>query len=545
MHSLPKTPTGTTITKEFSEIDETAMDEDIAGPLRSVPFRYLLERHRLSRRNHPAIVDGITGDAITYGDLYERVSRISGWLAARGIRRGDRVACLALNSKAYTEFLLALAWIGAVAVPLNIRLNPRELEFIIHDSGAQAIFACASQAASAEAAIAALPVVALRILAAPPRPGWIGYEEILGGDGRVGPDERVSGDTLFALLYTSGTTGKPKGCMIPQVSWTGYAINMATCFGMGSRDVYLAFLPYFHVAGLGTALSQLILGGTIVTAATADPKHFYRLIEKHRVSIVFLVPGISAAFVQDEARHASDVSSLRIFISGAGLEKLELVDLVESSLGAKYYGIYGQTESGSKITWADADMIREDPTTYGQVMPFFEYRIVDEEERELGQNRVGELCLRGSTIMLGYWNHPDASTETFKGGWHHTGDLFTRCENGQMRMVDRKKYLIKTGGENVYPQEVEQVLLRHEAVGDAAVIGIPDDQWGETIKAFIVLKDGRRVARREIADWVGASIAGYKKPRFIEFVRSIPRNVSGKILKDELASRPTPAEQKV
>jgi acyl-CoA synthetase (AMP-forming)/AMP-acid ligase II len=299
------------------------------------------------------------------------------------------------------------------------------------------------------------------------------------------------------------------------------------------------------VAGFGTAFSQLILGGTVVTAPLPDPKLFYRLIEKHRVSIMFLVPGISAAFVYDEAREATDISSLRTFISGAGLEKPDLVNAVEDDLGAKYYGIYGQTESGSKITWADAEMIRKDPATYGSVMPFFEYRIADEDDREVVRGKVGELCIRGQTVMQGYWNRPEETAQTLKNDWHHTGDLFMQMENGEVKMVDRKKYLIKTGGENVYPQEVEQVLMRHEAIGDAAVVGIRDDKWGETVKAFVVLKEGKSLSRREIADWVGASIAAYKKPRFVEFVPTIPRNVSGKILKNDLASRVTLPDQKV
>ncbi|MEI7769809.1 MAG: AMP-binding protein [Chloroflexales bacterium] len=522
------------------------MAEDNPALLYAVPFRYCLKQHRVARKNHTAIIDGLSGDAITYGELYDRVSRAAGWLTRTGVRQGDRVACLALNSKAYTEFFFALAWIGAVAVPLNIRLNPKELAFIIQDSGARAIFACGAMVTVAEAALADLPAVALRILNAPAKAGWVAYDELIRVENEpIDMVEAVSGDTLFMLLYTSGTTGKPKGCMIPQVSWTGYAVNMATCFGMGPQDVYLAFLPYFHVAGFGAACSQLILGGTVITVPLPDPKLFYRLIAQYRVSIMFLVPGISSAFVYEDVRKSTDTSSLRTFISGAGLEKLDLVNAVEEYLGAKYYGIYGQTESGSKITWADADMIRKDPTTYGQIMPFFAYRIVDDEDRELAPGRVGELCIRGQTVMQGYWNHPEATAETLKNGWHHTGDLFMLLENGQVKMVDRKKYLIKTGGENVYPQEVEQVLLRHDAIGDAAVVGIPDDTWGETVKAFVVLKEGKRLSRREIADWVGASIAAYKRPRFIEFVQTIPRNVSGKILKDDLTVRPTSEDQRV
>jgi len=514
--------------------------------LLSVPFRYFLNRHRLERKDAVAIRDGLTGESATYAELYDRVSRIAGWLTHRGIHQGDRVACLALNSKAYTEFFLALAWVGAVAVPLNIRLSPNELKFIIEDSGAKAFFACSAMVELAQAALAGTSGIDVRILNAAPKEGWTPFDTLAAeSNPPSSPDPKVSGQTLFMLLYTSGPTGKPKGCMIPQLSWTGYAKNMATCFGMGKADVYLAFLPYFHVAGFGTAFSQLILGGTVVTAPLPNPKLFYGLVEKHGVTVMFLVPGISAAFVYDEARKTTNVTSLKTFISGAGLEKPDLVDAVENLLGAKYFGIYGQTESGSKITWADADMIRKDPTTYGYVMPFFDYRIMDDRDQPLGPGQIGELCIRGETIMDGYWNHAEATAETLNNNWHHTGDLFQQMENGQVKMVDRKKYLVKTGGENVYPQEVELVLLRHPGVADAAVIGIPDSQWGEAVKAFIVLKEGVNPSRKELSDWVGASIAGYKKPRFIEFVKAIPRNVSGKILKNDLAGCETTNEQKV
>jgi fatty-acyl-CoA synthase len=507
--------------------------------LTSVPCRYLLKRHALERASHIAVIDGLTGEAITYGELHPRVARMAGWLASHGIGPGDRVACLALNSKAYTEFILALAWIGAVLVPLNIRHAAPELRFIIEDAGARACFSCSQMAPLAEAALEGNATVDLKVLHGTARAGWTDFNALTGPPNpMLEMEPSVSGESLFMLLYTSGTTGRPKGCMIPQRTWTGYAVNMAACFGMGETDVYLAFLPYFHVAGFGTALSQLILGGTIVTAPLADPKLFYRLIAAHRVSIMFLVPGISAAFIADESRATTDTSSLKVFISGAGVEKLDLVEAVEAQLGARYYGIYGQTEAGGKVTWADSGMLRDDPTTYGRVMPFYDYIVADDDDQDVPTGKIGELCVRSSTVMLGYWNHPAATAETLKNEWHHTGDLFVRLANGQVKMVDRKKYLIKTGGENVYPQEVEQVLLRHEAVAEAAVIGVPDERWGEAVMAFIVLKPGHELTRAVIADWVGAHIAGYKKPRYVEFVAALPRNASGKILKSELAARP-------
>ena len=514
--------------------------------LHSIPFFAVLKNHGTSRKDHPAIIDGHTGESITYGELYERIPRMASWLASRGIGHGDRVACLSLNSKAYMEFLYALAWLGAVAVPLNIRLNPKEIAPIILDSGAKAIFSCAFFIEVAEQLAAEIKSLELKIVAGVPRDNWAAFDELVDEKNEPAPlAHEVTGESLFMLLYTSGTTGKPKGCMVPHRVWTNYAVNMAACFQMGLNDVYLGFLPYFHVAGFGTATSQLTLGGTLVTLAMPDPPLMYSLIEKYRVTFMFLVPGISAAFLYSEAREGKDLSSLKVFIGGAGGEKLELINDAEKFLGVRYYGIYGQTESGGKVTWADSDMSRENPQTYGYVMPFFDYRIMDDNDREVAPGAVGELCLRGQSVMQGYWNLPRDSADTLRNGWHHTGDFFMVMDNGQVRMVDRKKYLIKTGGENVYPQEVEMVLLGHEAIADASVIGVRDDQWGETVKAFIVVKPGAQLTRLEVDAWVRQSIAGYKVPRFIDFVEALPRNASGKVLKNDLRERPTTAEQKV
>ncbi|MBI9086882.1 MAG: AMP-binding protein [Desulfobacterales bacterium] len=514
--------------------------------LYSLPLSSTLKNQGRARKDHVAIIDGLSGETITYGDLADRVPRMAAWLTSNGIGAGDRVACLSLNSKAYVEFLYALAWIGAVAVPINIRLNPKEMIYILQDSGAKGIFSCAFFVEVAEQITQDLPAMELKIFAGEPRDGWTTFDRLVQEkNGRAPASETVSGETLFILLYTSGTTGKPKGCMVPQRVWTGYAVNMATCFQMGSDDVYLGFLPYFHVAGFGTAISQLILGGTLVTMPLPDPASMYDLIERHQVTVMFLVPGISAAFVYHDARKERDISSLKVFIGGTCGEKLELVNDVENLLGADYYGIYGQTESGGKVTWIDSAMIRENPLSYGHVMPFFDFRIVDELDQDVAQGAVGELCLRGTSVMQGYWNQPEATSETLKNGWHHTGDLFMEMDNGQVRMVDRSKYLIKTGGENVYPQEVEMALLGHPAIADAAVIGVLDDNWGETVKAFVVLKEGMALSRQEIDAWVRQSIAGYKVPRLVDFIDALPRNASGKILKHDLKKLETTPEQAV
>jgi len=519
---------------------------DEVNALNSLPICYSLRILAMSRKNHVAIVDGTTGESCTYSELYDRVSRMVLWLGQNGINPGDRVACLSENSKVYFELFYALAWIGAVIVPLNMRLTPSELNFIINNAGAKAMYSSDSFIDNSNEAIKGLSSIKLKFKTGKASADWVSFDEFTDiKSENVRSSDNIIGENLFMLLYTSGTTGKPKGCMIPQRTWNGYAINMASCFGMGQDDVYLAFLPLFHVAGFGTAVSQIQLGGTVVVTSDFDPEKLYELIEKYKVTIMFLVPGISTYFLYHEVRKKTDVSSLKVFIGGAGGEKLEMVNDVEELLGANYFGIYGQTESGGKVTWVNSDMIRKDPSIYGYVMPFFNYMIADDNDNPVSPGEVGELCLRGTPIMQGYWNLPEESEETLRNGWHHTGDLFVMEESGLVRMVDRKKYLIKTGGENVYPQEVEIVLLSHDSVADAAVIGILDEKWGEAVKAFVIKKPDMEVTGKELSDWVKKHIAGYKAPRYVEFVDAIPRNASGKVLKGILREGETTPDQKV
>lgn len=519
--------------------------------LYSLPMCHFLKSYSVSYRDKTAIIDGVSQETITYGRLYNRIVKIAWWLDQKGIKKGDRVAILSSNSKAEIEFFLALAWIGGVAVPLNIRLNPKELSYIIQDSGSKTIFSDSHHVENAETALSPLSFEGLKILCGEPREGWTPYDSLIqdgliqDGNGILEMNQDVTGDTLMLMLYTSGTTGKPKGCMLGQRSWTAQAANLAACMKMGCDDVYLGFMPLFHVSGFSATFSQLILGGTVITAPLPDPKFLWGLVEKYKATIANFIPAVSVPFVQYHAGGHTESSSLKVFISGAGAEPPELVDYVEKKMGARYYGIYGQTEAGGFVSWVDGNMIRQLQTSYGVVMPFFEYTIVDQDGLEVGPGVPGELCLRGESIMMGYWNLPEATADTLKNDWLHTGDVFIHLDQGMMQMVDRVKYLIKTGGENVYPQEVEYVLHQHEVIADTAVIGTPDEKWGEAIKAFIVLKEGKTISKSEVAEWVEQNIAGYKKPRYIEFVDIIPRNISGKILKMDLKERETTEEHKV
>ena len=412
------------------------MSENNHHRLYSLPLCYFLKSYSVSYRDKAAIIDGVTEDTITYGQLYNRIAKIAWWLDQNGIQQGDRVACISLNSKAYIEFYLALAWIGGVAVPLNIRHNPKELSFIIQDSGAKAMFSDSHSVENAEAALTQVSFEGLKILCGKPQAGWTPYDSLINDDNdTLEINKDVTGETLMLLLYTSGTTGKPKGCMLGQRSWTAQAANLTACMQMGCDDTYLSFMPLFHVSGFSATFSQLILGGTVITAPMPDPKFLWGLVEKYKATIANFIPTVSIPFAQHHASEQAESSSLKIFISGAGAEPLELVDYVERKMGARYYGIYGQTEAGGFVSWVDGDMIRQHQFSYGHVMPFFEYKIVDKNGREVEAGVPGELCLRGQSIMMGYWNRSEATQEALKG--MESGDTKENGAGERNRTPDR------------------------------------------------------------------------------------------------------------
>ncbi|UVE96905.1 AMP-binding protein [Dietzia sp. B32] len=494
-------------------------------------------------------MDGATGESLTYPDLLGRVLAQAEQFRAAGIAPGDRVGILGVNSLPYAVTLLALSEVGAIAVPQNTRLHAAELTTNLQDAGVTALVADSAHREAATSIADDLVVVA-RFLLDGTAEGWTPLDRAAATVDTATlaatpvPDES-HGEATSTILYTSGTTGRAKGCMLAQRTWVGYAQNMTSSLRMNRDDTYLAFLPLFHVAGLGLLHSQLILGGTVVTQAAADPAQMHAAVKKHGVTIVMVVPGISGPFVtHPDAAPAGD-TTLRLLVSAVGLESREVIEATRTRLGVEYMGIYGQTESGTKTTWATQDQVDRNPSTYGTVMPALAYRLVDDAGRDVAPGEPGELLLRGSTVMQGYWNRPAATAETLAGGWHHTGDVFVLQDDGTLRMVDRTKYLIKTGGENVYPQEVENILKVHPKVADVAVAGIPDAEWGETVKAFVIPEPGVELTRAELDEAVRTEVAGYKAPRFIEFVDQIPRNVSGKILKNELTARPTDESQRV
>lgn len=515
----------------------------VASVLHSPSLTSYVLRQANERPDHVAIIDGDSGQIATYAALRDRVSALATGLAAYGIGAGCRVAIIAKNSKSYIELLLSLAAIGAIAVPMNIRLHANELARNAADAEAEVIVSDTVLLPICAQVCTQVTSIRLKLIMGGEAQDWTPLDTLADQGART-PTllDNGNGEMACTLLYTSGTTGIAKGCALAQRTWIEYAMNMAVTLRLGPDDIYLALLPYFHIAGLGTVMSQIVLGGTVVTMAIPDPARMHELIAKHRVTVAFIVPGISGPFIECKPVNST---SLRLVITGAGVERRDMPTLIRERLGADCIAIYGQSESGTKLTWASSADLERDPGTYGRFMPTMTYRLVDETDRDVPDGIPGELIVRGGSVMLGYWNRPEDTAHTLRGGWMHTGDVFVREPGGMLRMVDRVKYLIKTGGENVYPQEVENVLRQHPQVADVAVGGVPHAHWGEAVKAYIVLAPGVELDRGALAEWVRQSIARYKVPRYIEFVDQIPRNESGKIVKYLLAERRVDESQAV
>jgi acyl-CoA synthetase (AMP-forming)/AMP-acid ligase II len=458
----------------------------------------------------------------TYGELAERVRRMARVLTAAGVRSGDRIALLTVNVPEAIEAAMAASGLGAVVVPLNVRLSAAELAFQIEDSGAG--YAVIHPDLTEPARQSGLLE----------RPHWvIGPsldEQLDAAAGDVDPVRGPGEDAPVMQLYTSGTTGRPKGCLLTNRGWVVATANAVQAFGLTGDDRLLGALPLFHVAGYGAALGHLAVGGTVVLPAGAEAAEPWALIAEHAITVAIFPGGTGQALRHPDAAPRS----LRLVYGMAGTERPRTLAAL-SAAGCDYRGVYGSTEAGNFVTVSTlADELAR-PGTVGRPLPAFDVSVAAPDE----PGRAGELLIRGASVMAGYAGLPDATAETLAGGRLHTGDLVRLDEDGYLYFVDRAKDMIKTGGENVYSAEVERVLAAHPHVADVAVIGVPDRRWGQAVKALIVARGAVDVA--ELDAHCLQNLGAFKRPRWYELVDAIPRNHSGKILKAALRDTHDPA----
>jgi acyl-CoA synthetase (AMP-forming)/AMP-acid ligase II len=473
----------------------------------------------------------------TYRAFNERTSRLANALLDAGLKKGDRIAILFHNSSYFVEAYFAAVKLGLVATPINYRFAGPEMVYIINDSQPDVLF----YGPEFEETLLDIrdQFVSVRHFVSPHNGESsfaLDYEDFLGGGepDNVIPAPTVSEGDPCQLMYTSGTTGKPKGALLTHrnVLWNLFNTIWAREDKSGERAVIVG--PLYHTAALNNHFTiQIALGGTSIVIRKFEPESLLRTIEKEKATIISGAPTLYNILLQHPKVHQYDTQSIIKCTSGSDKLPLEvkkrLLEFFPNIKGV--YDVYGLTEASPCITILNAeDSLRKDGSV-GQALPYLEVRIVDQENNSLPPGEVGELICRGPNVMQGYHRNPQATKESLKNGWLYTGDLARMDDEGFVYIVDRKKEMIVSGGENIYPREIEEILIRHPAVADVAVIGIPHPTWGETVKAFVALREGHTIDEQEVIDFCKKNLASYKKPTAVAFVPAIPRNPSGKALK--------------
>ena len=482
--------------------------------------------------DRPAIT--FNGRTTSYRQFLEQIDRLAAELAAGGVGRGDRVGYLGVNDPMFLVTLFAAARLGAVFVPLNFRLTGPELGYIIGDAGVHTIIAAAEHTGVLDSVRVESGL--RRTLCLTAVPGWEAVDELL--DIRAPLDEpyRPEPADVAVIMYTSGTTGRPKGAMLTHANLFWNNVNALLSFDVSQDDVSLVCAPLFHIGGLNvTTLLTLQKGGQIVLLPAFDPGEALKLIVEHRVTTMFGVPVMFLFMSQVSEFAATDLSSLRYFVCGGAPVPESLIRLYDAR-GVPFAQGYGLTETAPLALVLRTDEGAAKIGAAGhQVLALSDVRLVDASNNPVAPGTRGEICVRGPQVMKGYWNNPAATDAVIDpDGWFHTGDVGYADDDGYVYVVDRVKDMVITGGENVYPAEVESVLYEHPAVAEVAVLGLPDHRWGEAVTAVVALRPGAQLTLEDLREFARSRLAGFKIPLRLEFVDALPRNPAGKILKYQL-----------
>jgi acyl-CoA synthetase (AMP-forming)/AMP-acid ligase II len=506
---------------------------------------FLQKRAQLSPRME-ALVEVERGRRFNYAELDARANQLGHALVAQGVRPGDRVAVLLMNGVEYIESYFALAKLGAVMVPLNWRLVADELAFIVKDAGAVALVYDADFDAAAAALRGADTPLRVYVRAsggAAPADGALDYDALRDAATPAPHACEAGPDDLLFIMYTSGTTGLPKGAMHTHGTMAAASLTINLTSDQRYGDRYLQVLPLFHVGALTPLTAGIHRGVTLVMMRSFDPAKIFPLIEAERITSGLAVPAMLTFMLAAGKPDACDLSSLRWLMSGAAPVPPALIERY-AALGIEVHQVYGLTETCGPACLISPEAALAKVGSTGPAFFHTDVRVVDEAGRDVEVGAIGEVLVRGAHIMTGYWNRPDATAETIRDGWLYTGDLATVDKDGFVFIQDRKKDMIITGGENVYPAEVEAVLARHPDVLECAVIGMPSPRWGESAAAVVVAKPGASLDAGQVLAFFQGKLARYKIPRVVEFVDQIPRNPTGKVLKRVLRERfPGPAPE--
>ena len=500
-----------------------------------------IRRSAQVNRHGPAVRFGER--ARNWSDFANRIARLAAGLVEIGVKPGDRVAMLALNSDRYLEYFFAVPWAGAVFVPINTRLAPPEIEHWLTDSGASVLLIDDNFRPALDKLAGRLGGIHtfVHVTDGAAADGMLAYESLLDGKPELAPIDQ-GGDELAGLFYTGGTTGRSKGVMLSHRNLLLNALEFGPLAGYFPHSTYIHAAPMFHLANGAATFAIMTAAGSSVVIPAFEPVATMRAIQDHKVTVALLVPTMINMVINHPQAGEFDLSSLEYVLYGASpMPEAVVRKAMQVIPGAEFQQAYGQTEAAPVLTLLEAERhVFDGPlagkaTSAGRAIPGVEVAIFDAEDNEVPRGTVGQIVGRGENVMLGYWNLPELTAETLRGGWLHTGDGGYMDEDGYVYIVDRVKDMIISGGENVYSAEVENAIYQHEAVAECAVIGIPHEKWGEQVHAIVRCKEGQSLDEAGLIAFCHELIAGYKCPRSVEIVADpLPLSGAGKILKAEL-----------
>lgn len=501
-----------------------------------------LRRAMLLHGKETAILDGDV--TMTYREFGERVQRLAGALRQLGVGIDDKVAILSLNGHRYLETFYGTFWAGGVVVPLNIRLAPPELIYQLNEAEAKVLIVDDTFSMMLPAFEGKLKTVRHIVYSSPGQAPekLLSFDELVAGSGPCDDAER-DGDDVAGIFYTGGTTGRAKGVMLTHDNITANAQNGVMANHSSCRDVYLHSAPMFHLADCSGTFGLTMIGAKHAFIPFFEPVAMMQAIQRYRVTLALMIPTMLNMVLNHPQFKEFDLSSVRVVSYGASPIPLALLQQALKEMPCDFIQGYGMTELSPLCAMLPPEDHRnlDTPEKLKRLkaagVPIYtaEVKILDEHDRELPYGEIGEICARGPMVMKGYWKQPEETAQALRNGWMHTGDAGYMDEDGYIFLVDRTKDMIVTGGENVYSVEVEAALFEHPAVLEVAVIGVPDEQWGEAVHAIVYCKPGRTVSEEELISHCHSLIANYKCPKGITFSeKELPKSGAGKILKRDL-----------
>jgi fatty-acyl-CoA synthase len=489
-----------------------------------------------ARRTPTKPLSVFEGEVVTYEEMERRSVAMAAGLSAHGVGRGDVVGLLAYNCTEFLETIFAANYLGAAAMPINWRLAAPEVRYILEHSEARALVCDGSLVEVANEATKGMEGALLRAcVSRPPPAGWIALAD-LRAERDAPPGAVTDADDVHRLMYTSGTTGRPKGVMITHANLAWKNLAHIVEFGVTSDDLGLACGPLYHVGALDLTTTTLIAAGaTTIIHPVFDASRVVDEIERSRVTTVWLAPAMVNSIMALPDIEQRDLSSVRLVVNGGEKMPIPLIERLQRAFPSAWFAdAYGLTETVSGDTFLDRDSILTKLGSVGRPCLYLEVDVWDEQGTSVPAGEPGEVVLRGPKVFKGYWRDPEATAAAFAGGWFHTGDIGVKDADGYLYIVDRLKDMILSGGENIAGSEVERVLYAHDAVLEAAVVGRPDDRWGEVPVAFVVVRPDATTTADALVEHCRSQLARFKVPKDVVFLDSLPRNPSGKVLKREL-----------